>query len=122
MALNQDLIDRLIELYQLNDQLRKIREALNAQLTRIREREALNPQINSMNESNDQLRIIETLNAQLRRIREREALNPQMNSMNESNVSERILTLMRIQYICLITQKNALEEQKNALILEIRLI
>ena len=122
MALNQDLIDRLIELYQLNDQLRRIREGLNAQLRRIREREALNPQINSMNESNDQLRIIETMNAQLRRIREREALNPQMNSMNESNVSERILTLMRIQYICLITQKNALEEQKHALILEIRLI
>ena len=119
MAFNPDLIDRLIELYQLNDQLRRIREALNAQLRRIREREALNPQINSMNESNDTLRIIETVNARLRRIREREALN---DEMNESNVSERILTLMRTQYICLITQENALEAQKHALILEIRLI
>ena len=122
MALNQDLIDRLIELYQLNDQLKRTREALNNQLRRIREREALTPQIDSINESNDRLRIIETLNAQLRRIREREAVNPQMNSMNESNVSDRILTLMRTQYICLITQENALEAQKHALILEIRLI
>ena len=51
IELNQDLIDNLIELYQLNDRLRRIREALNAQ-------------IDFMNESNLSERTMRLMRAQ----------------------------------------------------------